>query len=49
MFMGAVPIMVGIGFIVRVHFVPLLHGILTVAPAETGTLSLPNPRVASVR
>jgi len=42
--MGAVQICVGAGFIMRVHVVPFVHGILSIVPAESGTLALPNPR-----
>ena len=49
MFMGAVQISVGVGFIVRAHVVPFVHGILSVAPAESGALALPSPRGVTTR
>jgi hypothetical protein len=47
--MGAVQITVGVGFIVRAHVVPFVHGILSVVPAGSGTLALPNPRGVTIR
>jgi hypothetical protein len=49
MLMGAVQILIGVGFIVRAYVVPFVHGILTVIPAESGTLALPNPRGVTTR
>jgi hypothetical protein len=49
LFMGAVQISFGVGFIVRAHVVPFVHGILSVVPGESGTLALPNPRGVTTR
>jgi hypothetical protein len=47
--MGAVQISVGVGYIVRAHVIPFVHGIVSVGPAESGTLALPSPRGVTTR
>ena len=48
--MGAVQIFLGLGFIVRIHLLPLMARVIAMAPAgEAGALALQNPRGATVR
>jgi hypothetical protein len=48
--MGAVQITIGLGFVVRAHFVPLVVRIFSTArTSEAGTLALPSARGATVR
>jgi hypothetical protein len=44
-----VQISVGVGYIVRAHVIPFVHGIVSVGPAESGTLALPSPRGVTTR
>jgi hypothetical protein len=48
--MGAVQITIGLGFVIRAHFVPLVGRVFSTARAtESGTLALPNARGVTTR
>lgn len=47
--MGAVQIALGVGFLVRVHVVPVAYRLFSLIPSGSGTLALPSPRGVNVR
>lgn len=48
-FMGAVQITVALGFVVRAYLVPMSLRLVSMVPAGSGTLALPNPRGVTTR